>query len=29
VFEVIIYNTDQSSNITTINNNINSYYSIY
>jgi hypothetical protein len=29
VFEVIIYNTDQSSNITTINNNINTYYSIY
>ena len=29
VFEVIIYNSDQSSNRVVINNNINSYYSIY
>jgi hypothetical protein len=28
-FEVIIYNTDQSSNRTGINGNINTYYSIY
>jgi hypothetical protein len=27
--EIIIYNSDESANITTINTNINSYYSIY
>jgi hypothetical protein len=29
VFEVIIYNTNQSSNRTGINTNINTFYSIY
>ena len=27
--EILIYNSDESSNLTTIQNNINSYYSIY